>query len=61
VFINTDKVEFWLSWWLSWQRILLQCWRPGFNPLVGKIPCREEYLPTPVFWPGWGLQRVGHD
>ena len=26
--------------------------RPGFNPWVGKIPCRRERLPTPVFWPG---------
>ena len=41
---------------------------PGFNPWAGKIPCRRERLPTPVFWPGefhglyspWG-HRVGHD
>ena len=26
--------------------------RPGFDPWVGKIPCRREWLPTPVFWPG---------
>ena len=26
--------------------------RPGFNPWVGKIPWRREWLPTPVFWPG---------
>ena len=26
--------------------------RPGFNPWVGKIPQRREWLPTPVFWPG---------
>ena len=25
---------------------------PGFNPWVGKIPWRREWLPTPVFWPG---------
>ena len=25
--------------------------RPGFNPWVGKIPWRSEWLPTPVFWP----------
>ena len=24
----------------------------GFYPLVGKIPWRREYLPTPVFLPG---------
>jgi len=23
-----------------------------FNPLVGKIPWRREWLPTPVFLPG---------
>ena len=37
---------------LSWQRICLQCRRPGFNPWVGNIPWRRERLPTPVFWPG---------
>ena len=41
-----------LPWWLSWQRIRLQCGRPGFDPWVGKIPWRRERLPTPVFWPG---------
>ena len=25
---------------------------PGFDPRVGKFPCRREKLPTPVFWPG---------
>ena len=51
----------------------LQCRRPGFNPWIGKIPWRREWLSTPVFLPGeipWieepgglqsmGLQRVGH-
>ena len=38
--------------WLSWQRICLQCGRSGFDPWVGKIPCRRERLPAPVFWPG---------
>ena len=23
-----------------------------FNPWVGEIPWRREWLPTPVFWPG---------
>ena len=41
-----------LPWWLSWERICLQCGRPGFDPWVGKIPWRMEWLPTPVFWPG---------
>ena len=26
--------------------------RRGFNPWVGKIPWRREWLPTPVFLPG---------
>ena len=34
------------------KKICLQCRRPGFDPWVGKIPCRRERLPTPVFWPG---------
>ena len=37
---------------LNWQRIHLQCWRPGFDPWVGKIPWRRERLPTPVFLSG---------
>ena len=41
-----------LPWWLTWQRICLQCGRPGFNPWVGRIPWRREQLPTSVFWPG---------
>ena len=31
--------------WLSWQRICLQCGRPGFDPRVGRIPWRRERLP----------------
>ena len=54
-----------LPLWLSWQRILPQCGRPGFNPWVGKIPWRRERLPTLVFWPRefhgmyslWGLKE----
>ena len=30
----------------------VQCRRPGFNPSVGKIPCRRPRQPTPVFLPG---------
>ena len=33
-------------------RICLQYRRPRFNPLVGKIPWRREWQPTPVFLPG---------
>ena len=46
-----------LHLWLSWERICLQCGRPGFDPWVGKIPWRRERLPTPVFWPGEFLGR----
>ena len=41
-----------LPLWLSWERICLQCGKPGFDPWVEKIPWRRERLPTPVFWPG---------
>ena len=41
-----------LPLWLSWERIHLQCGRPGFDPWVGKILWRRKQLPTPVFWPG---------
>ena len=43
--------------------------RCGFDPWVGKIPCRRAWQPTPVFLPGESLgqlqsiesQRVRHD
>ena len=48
--------------------------RHGFDPWVGKIPCRRKWQPTPGFLPGEShrteepgglqsmvLQRVGHD
>ena len=38
--------------WLIWWRIHLQCWRPGSDLWVGKIPWRRERLPIQVFWPG---------
>ena len=41
-----------LPWWLSGQRIRLQCGRPGFDNWAGKIPWRSERQPTLVFWPG---------
>ena len=31
-----------------------------FNPQVGKIPWRREWLPTPVFWPGEFLEFIVH-
>ena len=30
----------------------LQCWRPGFDPWVGKIPWRRKWQSTPVLLPG---------
>ena len=46
----------------------LQSGRPEFDPCIGKIPWRREWLPTPILWPGdsfglqsMGWQRVGHD
>ena len=41
-----------LPWWLRWQSICLQGRRPRFGPWVGKIPCRREWLLSPVFLPG---------
>ena len=32
--------------------LCLQCWKPGFNPWVGKIPWRRKRQPPPVFLPG---------
>ena len=45
-------VIYWLPRGLIWQSICLQCWRPGFHPWVGKIPCRRKWQPTPVPLPG---------
>ena len=41
-----------LPWQLRWQSICLQCRRPGFSALVGKIPCGRKSQPTSVFLPG---------
>ena len=41
----------WASLVAQLERILLQCWRPGFHSWVGKISWRRQRLPTPVFWP----------
>ena len=56
-----------LSWWLRWERICLQCGRPGFDPWIGKIPWRRAWQHPPVFLTGespWteesgGLQSMG--
>ena len=39
-------------WWLSDEENACHRRRHGFNPWVGKIPWRREWLPTPVFLPG---------
>ena len=49
--IKSKQPFFGLPLWLSWLRICPQCWRPGFDPWVGKMPWRRERLPTPAFWP----------
>ena len=39
--------------------ICLQCRRPWFDSWVGKIPCRRDWLPTPVFlcFPGGSADK----
>ena len=45
----------------------LQCWRPVFDPWVGRILWRRKWQPTPVFWSrefhglSMGSQKVGHE
>ena len=41
-----------LPWCLRWDRISLQCRKPGFHPWVGKIPYMRAWQPTPIFLPG---------
>ena len=38
--------------WLSGKESTCQCGRSGFDPWVGKILWRREWLPTPVFFLG---------
>ena len=42
----------WASLVAQLLRVCVQCGRPGFDPWVGKIPQRREWVPTPVFLPG---------
>ena len=44
--------RFGLPWWLRWKGICLQCRRPRFISLVGKIPWKRKWQPTPVLLPG---------
>ena len=50
-----SKTLYGIPWWLSGKESTCQCRRPGFDPWVGKIPWRREWLPTPVFLPGKSL------
>ena len=45
-------VDVWISTWLSGKEPACQCRRPGFDPFIGKITRRTEWLPTPVLLPG---------
>jgi len=41
-----------LPWWLSGKESTCQCWRPRFDPWLGKISWRRKWQPpTPVFLP----------
>ena len=52
-----------LPWWLRWLRICLKCGRPGFDPWMGKIPWRREWLATPVIlaWSVPWTEELGRD
>ena len=49
---QVPRVLLGLPWWLSGKESACQCRRYRFNPWVGKIPWRREWLPTPVSLPG---------
>ena len=49
--IFTGSADAGIPLWLR-QGVGLQCWRPMFNPWVGKISWRRIWQPTPVFLPG---------
>ena len=38
--------------WLIGKESTGQCRRRGFDPSMGKIPCKQKWQPTPVFLPG---------
>ena len=49
---NKQWASMGLPWWLRWSRFCLQCKWPEFDPWVGKIPWRREWIPILVFLPG---------
>ena len=64
--VGRKGVEVWTPWWLSGKEPACQCRRRGFDPWVGKIPCRRKWQPArflawKIPWtevPG-GLQSAG--
>ena len=42
VFISKFYLSHRLLWWLRWQRICLQCGRPGFDPWAREDPLEKE-------------------
>ena len=52
LFTNTSNYISMASLMAQTVKTLLQCWRPGCNPWVGKIPWRRTWQPIPVFLPG---------
>ena len=49
---QVPRVLLGLPWWPSGEESACQCRRYRFDPWVGKIPWRREWLPTPVSLPG---------
>ena len=49
---NTGIPYLGLPWWLRWYKSACNAGGSGFDPWLGKIPWRREWLPTPVFLPG---------
>ena len=42
---NLDVILFMTRWWFSGEE-------SGLIPRLGRFPCRREWQPIPVFWPG---------
>jgi len=46
---DTFKIVPWAYLVAQKKKNLPECRRPGFDPWVGKMPWRREWLPTPIF------------
>ena len=65
-YLTTFNLPWFMGFPLSWSRIHLQCRRARFGSWAGKIHCRRDRLPIPVFWPGkyhglyspWGSKEL---